>query len=148
MWVTILSRRMVSKTKPCIGCFTTTTQIPTAQIAFNIVNKRIANPKNHQHKQLLQELPFSPKYIIMELVIISQTIWGYSPSQPTKLTPHLRWRSLPYLFIIFLEPLMRWLENGSLGYHFNTSKSTYTTKAYDDDLCVAHRWHPKTYNPK
>lgn len=27
----------------------------------------------------------------------------------------------PYLYIIFLEPLLRWMKIGSLGYHFNTS---------------------------
>jgi hypothetical protein len=27
----------------------------------------------------------------------------------------------PYLFIIFLEPLLRWLERGNFGYKLNTS---------------------------
>ena len=42
----------------------------------------------------------------------------------------------PYLFIIFLEPLLRWLENDNLGYHFNTSTSTCTTTAYANDLAI------------
>ena len=29
----------------------------------------------------------------------------------------------PYLFIIFLEPLLRWLKQGNYGYTFGTSKS-------------------------
>ena len=42
----------------------------------------------------------------------------------------------PYLFIIFLEPLLRWLEKDDMGYHFNTSPSTCTTSAYADDLAI------------
>jgi hypothetical protein len=42
----------------------------------------------------------------------------------------------PYLFIIFLEPLLRWLEKGNMGYHFSTSPSTCTTSAYADDLAI------------
>jgi hypothetical protein len=30
----------------------------------------------------------------------------------------------PYFFIIFLEPLLRWLERGNLGYKLNTSQYT------------------------
>ena len=42
----------------------------------------------------------------------------------------------PYLFIMFLEPLLRWLEKNNMGYHFNTSKATCTTTAYADDLAI------------
>ena len=42
----------------------------------------------------------------------------------------------PYLFIIFLEPLLRWLEKDEAGYHFKTSPSTYTTTIYVDDLAI------------
>ena len=42
----------------------------------------------------------------------------------------------PYLFIIFLEPLLRWIENDDIGYHFNTSPSICTTMAYADDLAI------------
>ena len=42
----------------------------------------------------------------------------------------------PYLFIIFLEPLLRWLEKDDMGYHFSTSTSTCTTTAYADDLAI------------
>ena len=42
----------------------------------------------------------------------------------------------PYLFIIFLEPLLRWLEKNDLEYHFNTSPTTCTTTTYVDDLAI------------
>lgn len=42
----------------------------------------------------------------------------------------------PYIFIIFLEPLLRWLENDNMGYHFNTFLSTCTTTTYADDLAI------------
>ena len=42
----------------------------------------------------------------------------------------------PYLFIIFFEPLFRWLEKDNLGYRFNTSTATCTTTAYADDLAI------------
>ena len=42
----------------------------------------------------------------------------------------------PYLFIIFLEPLLRWLEKDNMGYHFSTSTSSCTTPAYADDLAI------------
>ena len=42
----------------------------------------------------------------------------------------------PNLFIIFLEPLLRWLEKDNIGYHFNTSKATCTTTTYADDLAI------------
>lgn len=42
----------------------------------------------------------------------------------------------PYLFIIFLEPLLRWLKKIDLGYHFNTSASMCTTTTYADDLAI------------
>ena len=41
-----------------------------------------------------------------------------------------------YLFIIFLEPLLRWLEKDNIGYHFNTFPFTYTTSVYADDLAI------------
>lgn len=41
-----------------------------------------------------------------------------------------------YLFIIFLEPLLRWLEKDNMGYHFNTFPSTCTTTTYIDDLAI------------
>ena len=42
----------------------------------------------------------------------------------------------PYLFIIFLKPLLRWLEKDEAGYCFKTSPSTCTTTAYTDDLAI------------
>jgi hypothetical protein len=42
----------------------------------------------------------------------------------------------PYLFIIFLEPLLRWLERGNLGYKLNTSQYTINLAAYADDLAI------------
>ena len=40
----------------------------------------------------------------------------------------------PYLFLIFLEPLLRWLQRGKNGYTFGTSKTTISSAAYADDL--------------
>jgi hypothetical protein len=42
----------------------------------------------------------------------------------------------PYLFIIFLEPLLRWLERGNLGYKLNTLEHTINIAAYVDDLAI------------
>jgi hypothetical protein len=45
----------------------------------------------------------------------------------------------PYLFIIFLEPLLRWLDQDQLGYTFKTSSLTISSVAYADDLAVLFR---------
>jgi hypothetical protein len=42
----------------------------------------------------------------------------------------------PYLFLIFLEPLLRWLQRGKNGYTFGTSKLTVSSAAYADDLAA------------
>ena len=42
----------------------------------------------------------------------------------------------PYLFIIFLEPLLRWLQSGKHGYTLGTSKVTINLAAYADDLAI------------
>ena len=42
----------------------------------------------------------------------------------------------PYLFIIFLEPLLRWLKQGNYGYTFGTSSTTISSVAYADDLAA------------
>jgi hypothetical protein len=42
----------------------------------------------------------------------------------------------PYLFIIFLEPLLRWLDQDHLGYSFKTSSLSVSSTAYADDLAV------------
>jgi hypothetical protein len=42
----------------------------------------------------------------------------------------------PYLFIISLEPLLRWLERGNLGYKLKTSQHTLSSAAYADDLAI------------
>jgi hypothetical protein len=41
-----------------------------------------------------------------------------------------------YLFIIFLEPLLRWLERGNLGYKLKTSQYTLNSAAYANDLAI------------
>ena len=41
----------------------------------------------------------------------------------------------PYLFI-FLEPLLRWLQQGNNGYTFGTSKVKISSAAYADDLAA------------
>ena len=40
----------------------------------------------------------------------------------------------PYLFIIFLEPLLRWLQQRNNGYTFGTSIIKISSTAYADDL--------------
>ena len=42
----------------------------------------------------------------------------------------------PYLFLIFLEPLLRWLDRDNSGYTFKTSKTTIGSTTYADDLAV------------
>jgi hypothetical protein len=42
----------------------------------------------------------------------------------------------PYLFFISLEPLLRWLERGDLGYKLKTSQYTINSTAYADDLAI------------
>ena len=42
----------------------------------------------------------------------------------------------PYLILIFLEPLLRWLQRGRNRYTFGTSKVTISSAAYADDLAV------------
>ena len=42
----------------------------------------------------------------------------------------------PYLFLIFLEPLLRWLQRENNGYTFGTSKLTISSAAYADDLAA------------
>jgi hypothetical protein len=42
----------------------------------------------------------------------------------------------PYLFLIFLEPLLIWLQRGKNGYTFGTSKLTISSAAYADDLAA------------
>ena len=42
----------------------------------------------------------------------------------------------PYLFIIFLEPLLRWLQRGKNGYTFNTSNAKLCSVAYKDNLAA------------
>jgi hypothetical protein len=42
----------------------------------------------------------------------------------------------PYLFIISLEPLLRWLERGNLGYKLKTSQHILNSAAYADDLAI------------
>ena len=42
----------------------------------------------------------------------------------------------PYLFILFLEPLLRWLARDNQGYNFKTSKNTISSAAYANDLVI------------
>jgi hypothetical protein len=42
----------------------------------------------------------------------------------------------PYLFIISLKPLLRWLERGNLGYKLKTSQYMLNSTAYADDLTI------------
>jgi hypothetical protein len=42
----------------------------------------------------------------------------------------------PYLFLIFLEPLLRWLDRGNYGYKYKTSCNQTCSGAYADDLAI------------
>ena len=42
----------------------------------------------------------------------------------------------PYLFIIFLEPLLQWLQNSKHGYTLGTSKVTINSAVYANDLAT------------
>jgi hypothetical protein len=42
----------------------------------------------------------------------------------------------PYLFIIFLEPLLRWLNRDNLGYTFRTSSNSISSAASANDLAA------------
>ena len=42
----------------------------------------------------------------------------------------------PYLFIIFFEPLLIWLQRGTHRYTFKTSNTKLSSAAYADDLTV------------
>ena len=42
----------------------------------------------------------------------------------------------PHLFIIFFEPLLRWLQRRNNGYSFNTSNVKLSTAAYAYDLAA------------
>ena len=42
----------------------------------------------------------------------------------------------PYLFIIFLKSLLRWLQRGKNGFTLGTSKITINTAAYADDVVI------------
>ena len=42
----------------------------------------------------------------------------------------------PYLFFIFLKPLLRWLQRKENAYTFGTSKLTINSATYADDLAA------------
>ena len=42
----------------------------------------------------------------------------------------------PYLFILFLEPLLRWLARDNQGYNFRTSNNAISSAAFADDLVI------------
>ena len=42
----------------------------------------------------------------------------------------------PYFFIIFIEPLLRWLDRGNYGYKFKTSNNTINSIAYANNLAA------------
>lgn len=42
----------------------------------------------------------------------------------------------PYLFMIFLEPVFRWLGKAQLDYQFNISPNQIITATYGDDLAI------------
>ena len=42
----------------------------------------------------------------------------------------------PYIFIIFFEPLFRWLQRRNNGYIFKTSNTKLSSVAYADDMAI------------
>jgi hypothetical protein len=52
----------------------------------------------------------------------------------------------PYLFIIFIEPLLRWFQRGSNGYKFKTSDATINSAAFADDLVALTHTLPSIQN--
>eukprot|EP00959_Pyramimonas_sp_CCMP1952_P405470 8498139-Pyramimonas_sp.AAC.1 len=42
----------------------------------------------------------------------------------------------PLLFVIFIDPLLRWLEEGNREYRFKTSDAKLGPMAYADDLAI------------
>ena len=42
----------------------------------------------------------------------------------------------PYIFIIFLKPLLRWLQRGNNGYIFNTFNTKLNSAAYANDIAA------------
>ena len=53
----------------------------------------------------------------------------------------------PYLFIIFLEPLLRWLNQDHFDYLFKTSSLSICSATYVDDLAVIFK-NIKDYQPQ
>ena len=49
---------------------------------------------------------------------------------------HTRRHIISYIFIISLEPLLRWLERGNLGYILKTSQYILNSTTYADDLAI------------
>ena len=68
----------------------------------------------------------------------SNTIFTGEHFRKTKLIPIQRGTIQddtlsPYILLIFLEPLLRWLHRGKNGYTFGTSKLTISSASYADD---------------
>ena len=49
---------------------------------------------------------------------------------------HIKRHINPYIFMIFLEPLLRWLEHDKLGHHSFTSEFICNTNVYTVDIDV------------
>jgi hypothetical protein len=68
--------------------------------------------------------------------IYSGDAFGHTPPIPIQRGTIQGDTLSPYLFLIFLEPLLRWLHQSHQGYPFHTSETAITSAAYADDLVV------------
>ena len=92
---------------------------------------------------IMTDLGFPDNAVTLVVNIYSQSITTYTGEHFGKTHPIPIQRGTiqddtlsPYLFIIFLEPLLRWLQRGNNGYTFGTSKTTNNMVAYADDLAA------------
>ena len=92
---------------------------------------------------LMEDMGYPTNAVEIVGDIYTQTTTSFTYNQSGTTPPVIISRGIiqgdtlsPYLFIIFLEPLLRWLEKDDMGYHFSTSTSTCTTTAYADDLAI------------
>ena len=85
--------------------------------------------------------PESVVQLVGNIYSQSHTIFTHQNFHNTKPIPILR-RTIqgdtlsPYLFIIFIESLLRWLNRRNYDYKFKTSNITISLAAYADDLAA------------
>ena len=72
--------------------------------------------------------------LIRNIYSNSNTIFTREHFGKIKFRPIQRGTLSPYLFLIFFEPLLHWLQRGNNEYTFGTSKLTISSAAYADYL--------------